>query len=118
MRMQSQPGSDAAAPQRWSRAHIAVEHEDLPALARLLADGAGVQDPDAYGFTLLNAPAAKTALSTTQGPGVAFISAGLQAPAAPAGFAGIVSAAARPMVTVHVAGHQYHARIHHPRALT
>jgi uncharacterized protein len=38
----------------WSRAHLAVEHDDLPTLARLLSDGADVQDPDARGCTLLH----------------------------------------------------------------
>lgn len=39
--------------ERWSPAHVAVENEDLPALARLMDDGADVEDADVHGFTLL-----------------------------------------------------------------
>jgi ankyrin repeat protein len=45
---------DGVAGPGWSRAHVAVEHEDLPALAQLLTDGADAEDADARGFTLLH----------------------------------------------------------------
>ncbi|HEY9439449.1 MAG TPA: ankyrin repeat domain-containing protein [Streptomyces sp.] len=35
-------------------AHLAVEHEDLEALRRLLDSGADIQDPGEDGFTLLH----------------------------------------------------------------
>ncbi|GLW24134.1 ankyrin repeat domain-containing protein [Microbispora triticiradicis] len=38
----------------WSRAHHAVEHEDLPALRDLLDDGHDVQDSDMHGWSLLH----------------------------------------------------------------
>jgi uncharacterized protein len=48
------PVSYSELPARWSAAHRAVEDGDLSTLRRLLDEGADVQDPGDWGFTLLH----------------------------------------------------------------